>query len=138
MLSQKTRYAMVALTRLAREYGNGAMLISELARSEKLPHRFLENILLELKKMGILGSKLGKSGGYYLLQNPKDVNLAQIVRQFEGPIALLSCVSEKAYQTCEFCRDEANCNIRKVFKEIRDITFEKLENATLESLIQES
>jgi Rrf2 family protein len=136
MLSQKTRYAMVALTRLAREYGNGAMLISELARSEKLPRRFLENILLELKKMGILGSKLGKSGGYFLLRHPSEVNLAEIVRQFEGPIALLSCVSEKAYQPCEFCKDETACNIRKVFKEIRDTTFEKLENTTLEVLIR--
>jgi Rrf2 family protein len=135
MLSQKTRYAMVALTRLAREYGKGAMLISDLAKSEKLPQRFLENILLELKKMGILGSKLGKSGGYFLLRHPKDVNLAEIVRQFEGPIALLSCVSEKAYQSCEFCKDESRCNIRKVFKEIRDNTFDKLENTTLEVLI---
>jgi Rrf2 family protein len=135
MLSQKTRYAMVALTRLAREYGKGPLLISELARSEKLPQRFLENILLDLKKVGILGSKLGKSGGYFLLRQPKDVNLAEIVRHFEGPIALLSCVSEKAYQSCEFCKDENTCNIRKVFKEIRDATFTKLENATLEILI---
>jgi Rrf2 family protein len=135
MLSQKTRYAMVALTRLAREYGKGPMLISELARSEKLPQRFLENILLDLKKVGILGSKLGKSGGYFLLRHPKDVNLAEIVRHFEGPIALLSCVSEKAYQSCEFCKDETSCNIRKVFKEIRDATFAKLENATLDILI---
>ena len=136
MLSKKTRYAMVALTRLAREYGQGAMLIGDLAESEKLPRRFLENILLELKKMGILGSKLGKTGGYFLLRNPKDVNLAEIVRQFEGPIALLSCVSEKAYQSCEFCKDEISCNIRKVFKEIRDLTFAKLEAATLEELIK--
>ncbi len=128
---------MVALTRLARDYGKGAILISELAKSEKLPQRFLENILLELKKMGVLGSKLGKSGGYFLLRHPKDVNLAEIVRQFDGPIALLPCVSEKAYQPCEFCKDEIACNIRKVFKEIRDNTFEKLENATLEMLILE-
>ena len=71
MLSKKTRYAMVALTRLAREYGNGAILISELARSEKLPQRFLENILLELKKMGILGSKLGKSGWLLFTAEPQ-------------------------------------------------------------------
>ena len=77
MLSKKTRYAMVALTRLAREYGKGAILISELAQSEKIPQRFLENILLELKKMGILGSKLGKTGGYFLFKHPKDVNFAR-------------------------------------------------------------
>lgn len=134
MLSKKTRYAMVALTRLAKEYGNGPILISELARSEMLPQRFLENILLELKKMGILGSRLGKSGGYFLLRHPAEVNLAEIVRQFEGPIALLSCVSEKAYQSCEFCKDETTCEIRRVFKEIRDNTFDILEKATLEIL----
>lgn len=137
MLSKKTRYAIVALTRLAREYGEGAILISELARSENLPRRFLENILLDLKKMGILGSKLGKSGGYFLLRHPREVNLAEIVRQFDGPIALLPCVSEKAYQPCEFCKDEINCTIRKVFKEIRDNTFEKLEHATLQELIRD-
>jgi Rrf2 family protein len=126
---------MVALTRLAREYGKGAMLISELAKNEKLPQRFLENILLELKKSGILGSKLGKSGGYYLLRHPKNVTLAEIVRKFEGPVTFLYCVSKEAYRPCEFCKDENACNIRKVFKEISDTTFEKLEKATLESLI---
>lgn len=127
---------MVALTRLAREYGKGAMLISELAQSEKIPQRFLENILLELKKMGILGSKLGKAGGYFLLKHPKDVNLAELVRHFEGTIAMMYCVSEKAYQPCEFCKDETTCSIRKVFKDIRDTTFKKLEKATLAMLIK--
>ena len=136
MLSKKTRYAMVALTRLAREYGKGAILISELAQSEKIPQRFLENILLELKKMGILGSKLGKTGGYFLLKHPKDVNLAQLVRHFEGTIAMMYCVSEKAYQPCEFCKDETTCSIRKVFKDIRDTTFKKLERTTLAVLIK--
>ena len=127
---------MVALTRLAREYGKGAMLISELAQSEKIPQRFLENILLELKKMGILGSKLGKTGGYFLLKHPKEVNLAELVRHFEGTIAMMYCVSEKAYQPCEFCKDETTCTIRKVFKDIRDTTFKKLEKATLAVLIK--
>ena len=127
---------MVALTRLAKEFGNGPMLISELAQSEKIPQRFLENILLELKKMGILGSKLGKTGGYFLLKQPKDVNLAELVRHFEGTIAMMYCVSEKAYQPCEFCKDEKTCSIRKVFKDIRDTTFKKLEKATLAVLIK--
>jgi Rrf2 family protein len=134
-LSKKTRYAMLALTRLAREYGNGAVLISEIARSENLPQRFLENILLDLKKMGILGSKLGKSGGYYLLKPPSETRLSEIVRHFEGTIALLACVSEKAYEPCEFCRNEKECKIRSVFKEVRDKSYEILYNTTLESLI---
>jgi Rrf2 family protein len=136
ILSKKTRYAIVALTRLAREYGNGSIQIREIAEDEKIPQSFLENILLELKKMGILGSKLGKAGGYFLLKKPGDVTLAEIVRHFEGTIALMYCVSEKAYQPCEFCKNEATCEIRKVFKEIRDTSFAILSRTTLETLIQ--
>ena len=134
ILSKKTRYAIVALTRLAREYGNGPIQIKGIAESEKIPQSFLENILLELRKLGILGSKLGKAGGYYLLKKPEDVNLAEIVRHFEGTIALMYCVSEKAYQPCEFCKDELNCEIRKVFKEIRDTSFDILKRTTLKGL----
>lgn len=134
ILSKKTRYAIVALTRLAREYGSGPIQIKEIAESEKIPQSFLENILLELRKLGILGSKLGKTGGYYLLRKPEDVNLAEIVRYFEGTIALMYCVSEKAYQPCEFCKDELNCEIRKVFKEIRDSSFDILKRTTLKQL----
>jgi Rrf2 family protein len=138
ILSKKTRYAIVALTRLAREYGKGPMQIREIAREEKIPQGFLENILLDLRKLGILGSKLGKSGGYFLLKKPEDVNLAEIVRHFEGTIALMYCVSEKAYQPCEFCKDEAKCQIRKVFKEVRDTSFEILRRTTLEILIRDN
>ncbi len=136
ILSKKTRYAIVALTRLAREYGSGPLQIKEIAVEEKIPQSFLENILLELRKMGILGSKLGKSGGYFLLKKPEDVNLAEIIRHFEGTIALMYCVSERAYQPCEFCRDESSCEIRKVFKEIRDTTYDILSRTNLKSLTQ--
>ncbi|MDP4185474.1 MAG: Rrf2 family transcriptional regulator [Bacteroidota bacterium] len=135
MLSRKTRYAMMALAKLAKEYGKGPILISEIAESEKIPQRFLENILLDLKRVGILGSRLGKAGGYYLLRSPEEVNLSDVVRYFEGSIALMSCVSEKAYQPCEFCKDEQTCKIRRVFKEIRDNTFEVLQNTSLKDLI---
>jgi len=133
-LSKKTRYAIVALTRLARDYGSGPILIKDIAESEKIPQSFLENILLELRKMGILGSRIGKAGGYFLLRKPEEVNLAEVVRHFEGTIALMYCVSEKAYQPCEFCRDEVNCEIRKVFKEIRDTTYNILARTTLKDL----
>jgi Rrf2 family protein len=134
-LSKKTRYAMLALTKLAREYGNGAILISDIAKSENLPQRFLENILLELKKIGILGSRLGKTGGYYLLKHPSEIRLSEVVRHFEGTIALLKCVSEKAYEPCEFCKDEKDCKIRAVFKEVRDKSYEILYNTTLDTLV---
>jgi Rrf2 family protein len=134
MLSKKTRYAILALTRLARESGKGAILIGDIAKSEHIPQRFLELILVELKKLGILGSKLGKSGGYYLIKDPQDVNLSDIVRHFEGPIALVPCVSEKAYQPCEFCKDESTCKLRSVFREIRDDTYNILKRTTLKDL----
>ena len=136
ILSKKTRYAMVALSRLAREYGNGPIQIKEISVNENIPQSFLENILLELKKMGILGSQLGKSGGYYLLRKPGEVNLADIIDHFEGTLSLLYCVSEKSYRPCEFCKDEITCQIRKVFKEVYDKTISILRDATLNTLIQ--
>lgn len=134
ILSKKTRYAIVALARLAKEYGKGPMQIRVLAEEEKIPQSFLENILLELKKTGILGSNLGKSGGYFLLKKPQDVNLADVVSHFEGTIALMYCVSERTYRPCEFCKDESTCQIRKVFKEINDTTYNILNKTSLAQL----
>ena len=135
ILSKKTRYAMLALTKLAREYGKGAILISEIAKSENIPQRFLENILQEMKKLGIVGSRQGKAGGYFLMQDPDELKLVTIVRHFEGTIAMIYCISEKAYQPCEFCKDETTCKIRRVFKKIRDNTYEILAETSLKSLI---
>jgi Rrf2 family protein len=135
ILSKKTRYAMLALTRLAKEYGNGAILISDIAKSENIPRRFLENILQELKKVGLVSSRLGKSGGYYLIRDPKEIQLVTVVRYFEGTIAMMYCISEKAYKPCEFCKDEATCQLRKVFKRIRDNTYDILSQTSLQSLI---
>jgi Rrf2 family protein len=135
MLTKKTRYSILALTRLAKEYGKGTLLINEIAESEKIPKRFLESILLELKNNGFLGSKLGKKGGYYLIKKPDEVSLLEIIRLFEGAIALLPCISEKFYQSCEHCKDEETCSIRHTFKDIRDYTYNKLANTTLASLI---
>lgn len=127
---------MVALTRLAREYGKGAIQIREIAEREKIPRSFLENILLDLRNMGILGSNLGKSGGYYLLKKPEEVNLADIIRHFEGTISLMYCVSDNSYRPCEFCKDEVTCKIRKVFREIHDTTYSLLSKTSLDQLIK--
>ena len=135
MLTQKTRYAMLAMVKLAREFGKGSLMINEIAQSEIIPKRFLETILLELKKNGYLNSKLGKKGGYLLIKNPKDINLLEIVRLFEGTIALLPCTSEKYYEPCEHCKDEATCSIREPFRDIRQYTYNKLETTTLQMLI---
>jgi len=135
VLNKKTQYAILALTNLAKEYGKGAILISDIAKNENLPQRFLENILQELKKLGLVGSRLGKSGGYFLIRDPKDIKLVTIIRHFEGTIAMMYCISEKAYQPCEFCKDEEQCQIRKVFKQIRDTTWDILSDTTLQSLV---
>lgn len=135
MLTQKTRYSILALVKLAAEYGKGPIQINQIAESEKIPKRFLESILLELKNNGYLDSKLGKNGGYYLIKNPENVSLLEIVRLFEGAIALLPCISEKYYQPCTQCKVEETCSIRLTFKEIREYTYNKLAATTLASLI---
>jgi len=135
MLSKKTRYAILALAKLGREYGNGAILISDIASSENIPQRFLENILLELKNLRFLVSKLGKKGGYYLLQSPVEIKMSSIIRHFEGTIALTYCVSEKAYRPCEFCRDENSCKLKSMFQTIRDNTFNILDQTSIAEIM---
>jgi len=129
---------MLAMVRLAREFNKGTLMINEIAESEKIPKRFLESILLELKKNGYLGSKLGKKGGYYLIRKPEDVSLLEIVRLFEGSIALLPCTSEKFYQPCEHCKDELTCIIRSTFKDIREYTYNKLLQTSIASLVEKT
>jgi len=126
---------MLAMVRLAKEFGKGTLMINEIAESEKIPKRFLESILLELKKNGYLGSRLGKKGGYFLIKDPRNVNLLEIVRLFEGSIAMLPCTSEKYYEPCEHCKEEETCSIRGTFKDIREYTFNKLAATSLDSLI---
>jgi Rrf2 family protein len=134
MLTQKTRYSMLALIRMAKEYGKGVLMINEIAESEKIPKRFLESILLELKNNGYLSSKLGKNGGYRLIKDPNTITLLEIIRLFEGTIAWLPCTSEKYYQPCEHCKDEKTCRIRKTFYDIRSYTYKKLQNTSIASL----
>jgi Rrf2 family protein len=127
---------MLAMVRLAKEYGKGTLMINQIAESEKIPKRFLESILLELKKNGYLDSRLGKNGGYFLMKNPRDINLLEIVRLFEGSIAMLKCTSEKFYEPCDHCKDELNCSIRDTFRDIREYTYNKLAGTTLEMLAE--
>lgn len=130
MLSMKTQYAFKALMYLAQKDNGEPILIAEIAEKKNIPLKFLENILLELKKAGILDSKKGKGGGYFFNQRPSDVRLAKIMRLIEGPIALLPCVSLNFYQKCKNC-DERNCGLSNVMKEVRDATLQILENKTV-------
>ena len=134
MLSKKTQYALKALGYLAGKYGKGPILISEISTSKKIPIKFLETILLELKQAGILDSKKGKGGGYFLVQSPKQITLAKAIRIVGGPIALLPCVSLNFYEKCEDC-DEATCGLNKAMAQTRDATLKILEKKTLEELI---
>lgn len=133
MLSKKSQYAFKALTYLTQYSDNGPILISEIARKKKIPLKFLENILLELKKADILGSKKGKGGGYFLIADPLTVPLSRVMRLIDGPIALLPCVSLNFYEKCKNC-DEKVCGLNRVMIQVRDATLSVLEQKTLADL----
>lgn len=130
MLSKKTQYAFKALIYLAEKDSHIPVLISEISKKKKIPLKFLENILLELKNAGILGSKKGKGGGYFFVAHPSKVALAKVMRLIEGPIAMLPCVSLNFYEKCKNC-EEKKCGINRVMKEVRDATLSILENKTV-------
>ena len=134
MLSKKTQYALKALGYLAGKYGEGPVLISEISETKKIPIKFLETILLEFKQAGILESKKGKGGGYYLVGNPKKISLATAIRTIGGPIALIPCVSLNFYEKCADC-DEATCGLNKAMTITRDATLKILEKKTLMELV---
>ena len=136
MLSKKTKYAFHALTYLGKQEEKVPVLISEVAEKTKVPKKFLESILLDLKKAGILTSKMGKGGGYYLLKSPEDVELADVIRMFNGPIALLPCVSLNYYEPCDECVDEETCGLNKIMIEVRDETLKIVANKTLQDILQ--
>lgn len=135
MLSKKTQYAFHALIYLAQADEKDIVLISEISKEKNIPLKFLENILLELKKAGILGSKKGKGGGYYLIKPPEQVQLAKVIRLLDGPIALLPCASLHYYEPCEQCKDEAACGLHRVMCDVRDETLRLLENKTLKDIL---
>jgi Rrf2 family protein len=136
VLSKKTQYAFHALTYLAENIDNGPVLISEISVERKISLKFLENILLELKKSGILGSKKGKGGGYYLIKAPEDIGLAKIIRMLDGPIALLPCVSLNYYEKCENCQEDI-CGLNVVMSDVRDNTLKILESKSLKDVLRE-
>lgn len=137
MLSQKTRYALKALLLLAEseKRQKQPVLISDLAKRGNMPQKFLEAILLELKNDGILRSKKGKGGGYFLGKSADAIKLGTVIRLLEGPLALLPCVSQTAYQRCGECVDEKICGLRILFKEVRDATAQILDNTSLAKVL---
>jgi len=131
MLSQKARYALHALIVLARHNASEPMLIADIAGEARVPRKFLEQILLDLKKRGVVRSVRGRAGGYLLGRAPNEITFAEIIRVNDGPLALAPCASVTAYQRCADCVDEKTCAIRKVLLAARDATAAVLESRTL-------
>jgi len=133
MISKKTKYGLKALTYIARN--NEHMVpIAQIAKSENIPHKFLESILLLLRKSGFLGSKKGKGGGYYLLKEASDIYMTDVMRILEGPIAPVACVSLNYYEKCDDCDDETTCSLNKLMIQVRDANLHVFRNTTLEDL----
>ena len=135
MLSKKTKYGLKALLFLARQEKNTPVQISMISKSENISQKFLESILLTLRKIGVLGSKKGKNGGYYLLKDPQDIKMSLVMRTLEGPIAMVPCVSLNFYEKCDDCPDETLCGVHTLMAEVRDKTLDIFNNKSLADLI---
>ncbi len=135
MLSKKAKYGLKALEYIAKQEQNRPIHTSEISLAESIPRKFLEAILLDLKREGILKSKQGKNGGYLLLKAPEDVTIGRVVRLFDGPIALLPCVSSNYYEPCDDCENEAFCGLKNIFAEVREATGSILDKLTLRDVL---
>lgn len=131
MISQKARYALRALLALARVGPGKTLMTSEIAAEQKIPKKFLEQILLQLKGGGMVQSHRGRTGGYELIRPADEVMFGEVLRLIDGPIALLPCLSKVAYRKCEDCRSEENCELRHVFARVAMASREVLDNTSL-------
>jgi len=136
VLSKKTKYALNALVFIAKHIEQQPISVSKITSELKIPQKYLEAILVELKNARILNSKKGKQGGYSLNGSPDDIHMAKIIRLFDGAIALVPCVTHDFYEKCEECLDEKTCGIREVAMEIRNETVKRLKEATLSDIIK--
>ena len=136
MLSQKAKYALQAVLILAEAWDNESLQIADIAERRRLPKRFLEQILLDLKHNGLVISRRGKNGGYGLIRPPSEITFAQVVRVIDGPIAPLPCLSKIAYRRCTDCADEGTCEIRHVFARVTLATREVLDTTTLADAVK--
>ncbi|WP_109468015.1 RrF2 family transcriptional regulator [Albibacillus kandeliae] len=137
MITQKTKYALKSLMALGALDKGMALTIEEVAQRSGAPKRFLEHILLELRKSGYLGAKRGRAGGYFLIRDPARISLGELLQQIDGPIAPLPCLSRRAYRRCDDCADEESCQLRRVFGEIFWSYLLLIESLTLQDLLQD-
>jgi Rrf2 family protein len=132
MISQRAKYALRALMMLSQATSAGQpLMISEISRAQAIPKKFLEQILLELKRYGVVASRRGRLGGYVLAREPRAITFGEVLRLIDGPVAPLPCLSKIAYQRCRDCADEGTCEIRQVFARVAAATREVLDQTTL-------
>lgn len=131
MLSQKARYALRALVELARDPAQGQLTANELAVRADAPRKFLEAILLELARRGLVVSRRGKFGGYVLARAPEAISFAEVIRVIDGPLALAPCVSRTAFRKCHDCPTLEGCALRGALLMARDATAAVLEGYSL-------
>ena len=137
-LSKRGEYGLRAMISLADTQKNsptGMIQIKEISAREQIPAKFLEQILLALKNAGLVHSRMGVGGGYYLARAAKEITLGQIVRTLDGPLAPIKCVSQMAYEPCG-CPDEQTCGLRMVMGDVRNAIADILDNTTLAAVIQ--
>ena len=135
MLSSKTKYGIKAMTFMAKQESKIPVQIATIAEHENISQKYLESILLTLRKAGFLGSKKGKNGGYYLFKNPEDIRMTDVMRVLEGPIALVPCVSLNFYEKCADCPDENTCAVHNLMLEVRYNTLTIFNNKSLADII---
>lgn len=131
MISQKAKYALRALIALGRATPGQSLMIAQISRERAIPKKFLEQILLELKRAGMVASRRGRTGGYVLAKPAAEITFGEVLRLIDGPIAPLPCLSKIAYRRCADCADEGNCEIRRVFARVAAATRDVLDRTTL-------
>lgn len=135
MISKKMKYALKALIYIAEQSKEEQVKTKDIAEYARIPKKFLEQILLDLKRGHIINSKQGNAGGYYFLRKPTEVTMAEVYRIIDGPIALISCVSKNFYEPCDDCPNEAGCKIRLALTLVREQTLSVMEKTTIADLV---
>ena len=135
MLSQKAKYALKALMALAACGDDELLQAAEIADQHNIPKKFLDLILLELRRHKLVDSRRGKKGGYLLGKPAETIMIGDIVRVIDGPLAPIPCASVTAYRRCADCRDERACEVRRLMREVRDAAAAILDHKSLADVV---
>jgi Rrf2 family protein len=136
VISKKTKYGIKALVYVAQHREKETVQVSAIAESENISPKYLESIMLSLRKAGFLSSKKGKGGGYYLRRSPEDIKMVEVMRILEGPVAMVPCVSLNFYEKCDDCPNEETCSVNRLMIQLRDSSLEVLTKTSLADLIK--